>query len=114
MKMTLTQKRVRRHKRIRARVAGTGELPRLAVFRSNKFMRAQLIDDTARKTLVGMTDQKGFKGTKTQRAHALGIAIGEAAKKQGITKVVFDRGGFRYGGRIQAIADGARSVGLQF
>lgn len=114
MKTTLAQKRTRRHKRIRSRVSGSAECPRFAVSRSNKFLRAQLIDDNARVTIVGMSDQKGFTGTKSEKAKALGEAIAKEAAKKGITKVVFDRGGFRYAGRIQAVADGARSAGLQF
>lgn len=114
MKTTLAQKRARRHKRIRSKVSGTADCPRFAVSRSNKFLRAQLIDDATRTTIVGMSDQKGFTGTKSERAKALGEAIAKAASQKGITKVVFDRGGFRYAGRIQAIADGARSAGLQF
>ncbi len=107
-------KRNRLHKRIRSRVSGTESKPRLSVFRSNKFMYAQIIDDTTGKTLVSTSDMKDFKGTKNERAFAIGETIAELAKKAGITTVVFDRGGFRYTGRIQSLAEGARSKGLQF
>ncbi len=108
------QKRVRRHAAIRSRVSGTESVPRLAVFRSNKFIYAQLIDDTAGTTMLAASDIAGMTGTKTERATMVGKTIGELAQKKGITKVVFDRGGFKYMGRIQAVADGARSAGLIF
>ncbi len=107
-------KRARLHKKIRARVEGTESRPRLSVFRSNKFIYAQIIDDTTRKTLVSVSDIKESAGNKVDRAKAMGEQIAELAKKAGITSVVFDRGGFRYTGRIAALADGARSKGLQF
>jgi len=109
-----TAKRIRRHAAIRARVSGTLEMPRLAVFRSNKFIYAQIIDDVARTTLAASSDVKGVKGTKTERATAIGREIAGLAAQKGITRVVFDRGGFKYIGRIQALADGARAAGLQF
>jgi large subunit ribosomal protein L18 len=107
-------KRIRLHKRIRSRVAGTEQRPRLSVFRSNKFMYAQIIDDTTSKTLVSVNDAQGITGNKIERAKVLGEKIAELAIKAGITAVVFDRGGFRYTGRIQSLAEGARSKGLQF
>jgi len=107
-------KRVRRHIAIRSRIAGTAALPRLAVFRSNKFIYAQLIDDVAGNTIGAASDIKGMKGTKTERATAVGKAVAEVATKQGISRIVFDRGGFKYTGRIKALADGARLGGLQF
>lgn len=109
-----TQKRIRRHARIRARLEGTSERPRLAVFRSNRYIYAQLIDDQAGKTLFG-SDSRKVSGTNSrERAAALGKLIAEDAKKNGITAVVFDRGGFRYQGVIAALADGAREGGLTF
>lgn len=114
MKHSNISKRERRHKRIRARVSGTPEKPRLAVFKSNKFIYAQLIDDVAGKTLVSASDIKNAKGTKTERAIAIGKSIASDAQKQGITAVVFDRGGFRFTGRIKALADSAREGGLTF
>jgi large subunit ribosomal protein L18 len=109
-----SQKRIRRHNAIRSRVVGTATVPRLAVFRSNKFMYAQLIDDTAGVTLCSASDIKGGTGTKTERASKIGQDIAGIASKIGITRIVFDRGGFKYIGRIQALADGARSGGLIF
>lgn len=109
-----TLKRARRHKRIRARVSGTAERPRLAVFKSNKFMYAQLIDDTAGKTLCSASDIKGGKGTKTERASVIGTSIADQAKALKVTSIVFDRGGFRFTGRVKALADSARAAGLIF
>ncbi len=109
-----SQKRERRHKRIRARVSGTAERPRLAVFRSNKFIYAQLIDDVAARTLCSASDIKSTKGTKIERATAIGAELAEKAKKQNITTVVFDRGGFRFTGRVKTLADSARAAGLIF
>ena len=108
------QNRTRRHNRIRARVVGTSEAPRLAVFRSNKFIYAQLIDDAAGKTLASADSRKVGGANATERATAVGTAIAEAGKKAGIEKVVFDRGGFKYQGAIAALADAARTGGLQF
>ena len=99
-----TEKRIRLHKKIRTRVEGTEARPRLAVFRSNKFMYAQLIDDTKAITLASASDiGLSDKMTKVERA-----------KKVKITSVVFDRGGFSYAGRVQALADAAREAGLKF
>lgn len=109
-----TQKRARLHKRIRSRVAGTAVRPRLAVFRSNQFMYAQIIDDASAKTIASASDIAGMKGTKTERAQAVGKTLAENAKKAGITSVVFDRGGFKYTGRVKALADAAREAGLTF
>ncbi len=107
-------KRERRHRRIRSRVHGTAVCPRLSVYRSNKFIYAQLIDDEAGITVASATDSKETTGTKTERAAAIGKKIGELAKAQGIARAVFDRGGFMYTGRIQAVADGARQAGIDF
>ncbi len=107
-------KRQRLHKKIRTRVSGTESRPRLSVFRSNKFIYAQIIDDNSGKTLVAVNDMKDAKGNKVDRARKMGETIAEMAKKSGINAVVFDRGGFRYTGRIAALADGAREKGLQF
>ncbi len=107
-------KRTRRHSRIRSRVQGTAERPRLSVYRSNKFIYAQLIDDDAQKTLVSGNDSKQTSGTKTERAIAIGKKIAIDAKAKGITQAVFDRGGFMYTGRVQALADAARQAGIDF
>ncbi len=108
------KKRVTRHNRVRAKVSGTAERPRLAVFRSNKFVYAQIIDDVAGKTLAATDTRKQTGATLTERAKAVGTAIAELTKKAGVTKVVFDRGGFRYQGTVAALADGAREGGLEF
>jgi large subunit ribosomal protein L18 len=115
--VTTRQARERRHRRIRGKVAGTAERPRLAVFRSNKGIFAQLVDDENGKTIAGASWlglPKSFKGTKTEQAEEVGKAIAAAAKKAGIEAVVFDRGGYLYHGRVKALADGAREGGLQF
>ena len=114
MKHSNISKRARRHKRIRARVSGTADRPRLAVFKSNKFIYAQLIDDIAGKTICASSDIKNAKGTKTERAIAIGAEIASLAKKNNITSIVFDRGGFRFTGRVKALADSARAAGLVF
>lgn len=109
--------RLRRHARVRRHVFGTPDRPRLAVRRSNRNMVAQIIDDTKGVTLASAStitaDFKDFKGTKTEAAQKVGQQIAERAKKAGITKVVFDRGGSAYHGRVAAVADGARKGGLQ-
>ncbi len=118
MSITKTQQktvnRTRRHNRIRAKVAGTAEKPRLAVFRSNRFISAQLIDDATGTTLASAADLKAKKGTKTERAKEVGAELAKAAIAKNIKAVVFDRGGFLYAGRVKALADGAREGGLEF
>jgi large subunit ribosomal protein L18 len=113
--MTKLEARQRRHRRIRGKVVGTAERPRLAVFRSNKGISAQLIDDAAGKTLAGAS-WTGVKasGNKTDQASAVGKALAAAAKEAGIKRCVFDRGGYLYHGRVKALADGAREGGLEF
>lgn len=106
-------RRASRHNRIRARVIGSAEKPRLAVFKSNTAVYAQLIDDAAGKTIAA-ADTRAQKGDNlVARASALGEAIAKAAKAKGIETVVFDRGGFRYQGAVAAVADGARAGGLK-
>ena len=108
-------KRNRRHGRVRSVVSGTKARPRLSVFRSLSHMSVQLIDDTTGKTLASATTRgTKHKGTKTERALALGKELAEKAKAAGITKVAFDRGGSLYHGRVKAVADGAREGGLEF
>lgn len=108
-------KRVRRHGRIRAKVQGTKETPRLAVFRSNKYIYAQLIDDVAGKTLATASDVSlKSKKTKVERAKEVGATLAKTAKEQKISAVVFDRGGFLFAGRVKALAEGAREGGLVF
>lgn len=106
--------RTRRHNRIRARVSGTASVPRLAVFRSLRYITAQLIDDTKGVTLGAASDLKLTKGTKVERATEVGKLIAAAAKAKKIEAVVFDRGGFLYAGRVKALADAAREAGLKF
>lgn len=107
-------KRTRRHARIRSRISGTEARPRLAVFRSNRFIYAQLINDEAGKTIVS-ADSRSAKATNGRdRAKEVGAMIGAKAKEKGITSVIFDRGGFQYQGMIASVADGAREAGLSF
>lgn len=105
--------RIRRHARIRARVVGSSTKPRLAVFRSNRFIYAQLINDESGVTIAAVDSRKVAGSTNLERAHAVGKTIAEAAKKAGIEAVVFDRGGFRYMGAIAAVCDGAREAGMK-
>ncbi|MBP6060762.1 MAG: 50S ribosomal protein L18 [Candidatus Pacebacteria bacterium] len=107
-------KRIRLKKKIRTKMMGTVERPRLSVFRSNKFIYAQVIDDMARKTIVSASDAKIEKGTKTERAKQVGKMVAEACLKNKINTVVFDRNGFKYTGRIKLVADEARAGGLKF
>ena len=109
--------RLKRHKRVRGKISGTPERPRLNVFRSETNIYAQIIDDVAGVTLVSASSlEKGFEcdGTKTDAAKKVGQLVAERALAKGIDTVVFDRGGYVYHGRVQALADGAREGGLQF
>ena len=108
-------KRLRRQIKIRAKVSGTATIPRLAIYRSNTNIYAQLIDDTNGVTLASASDLKMKKeGTKTDMSKIVGEVIAKAATKLSINKVVFDRGWFAYHGRVKALADSAREAGLQF
>ncbi len=115
-------KRMRLKKKIRVKINGTSERPRLSVFRSNKFIYAQVIDDKTGKTLatasdlprLGKAGVKATKGTKTERAKEVGRMVGELCTKAKISQVVFDRNGFKYTGRIKTVADEARKSGLKF
>lgn len=109
-----TIKRARRQKRIRSKVSGTSAMPRLAVFKSNKFISAQLIDDDAGVTLAAFSSLSLKGKKKTDQSKAVGVKLAELAKEKGVTKAVFDRGGYIYTGRVQALAEGAREGGLQF
>lgn len=108
-----TAARIARHARIRARVTGTAKRPRLAVFRSNTALYAQLINDESATTITA-ADTRGGKGTPSEQATALGKTIATAAKAAGVETVVFDRGGFLFAGAIKAFADSARAEGLAF
>ena len=115
------EKRKRRHKRVRAKIHGTVKVPRLCVFRSAKHIYAQLIDDEKGKTIVAASDQELERKTKNEKqktkvevAREVGKLIAEKALKKKIEKVVFDRGGYAYHGRVKALAEGARQAGLKF
>ena len=122
MKKTATPRaaRTRRHARVRRRVSGTAQKPRLAVFRSLSHIYVQVIDDVARRTIAaasdteaGLRDQVSGK-KKTDVATLIGAAVAQRAKQEGITEVVFDRGGYVFHGRVKALAEAARAGGLQF
>ncbi len=113
-----TAARRKRHSRLRLRVSGSAERPRLAVFRSINEIYAQVIDDDAGRTLAAASsleaELKSSGGTKTERAKRVGALVAERAKAAGVEQVVFDRAGFKYHGRIRSLADGARESGLEF
>jgi large subunit ribosomal protein L18 len=110
--------RDRRHRRVRKKVRGTAERPRLSVFRSNRHVYAQVIDDVNRRTLAAAstveTDLRAGAPGTVDAAKKVGQLVGERAKAAGVETVVFDRGGFRYHGRVAGVADGARQAGLEF
>jgi len=113
-KITPKEARDRRHRRVRGKITGTAERPRLAVFRSNSDVYVQVIDDVQGHTLAA-ADSRGVKdGDKSAKAKATGVLIAERAKAAGVSSVVFDRGGYLYHGRVKALAEGAREGGLQF
>jgi large subunit ribosomal protein L18 len=115
--LTKPQARARRHRRVRGKLFGTAERPRLVVFRSNRGIEAQLVDDTEGKTLAAaswLQLKKSFKGNKTAQAAEVGKLLAENAKKANIETVVFDRGGNLYHGRVKALAEAAREGGLRF
>ncbi len=122
MRKSRRLQRTRRHYRVRNKVHGTAERPRLVVFRSNRNIEGQIIDDESRRTVVGLsTLAEGLrafeaegKNRKVEHAFAAGKLLGEKAREAGIETVVFDRGGYRYHGRVKAFADGAREGGLKF
>lgn len=110
-----TRSRIQRHKRVRKKVSGSSTRPRLAVFRSNRHIYVQVIDDTAGKTLAAASTVKDGDGKSPKdKAKAVGLAVASRAKEAGVTAVRFDRGGFMYHGRVQSLADGAREGGLEF
>jgi large subunit ribosomal protein L18 len=114
--LSTREARLRRHRRVRGKIAGTAERPRLAVFRSNRGVFAQLIDDDAGRTLAAASwlGLGSKSGNKTDQAAEVGKALAAAAAKAGISTCVFDRGGYLYHGRVRALAEGAREGGLQF
>lgn len=119
-KLSRAESRLRRHRRVRKHMEGTSERPRLSVFRSEAEIYAQVIDDHAGHTLAAASSidhevrEKLTGKNKTEQARMVGQLVAERAKTKGITQVVFDRGGFRYIGRVKALADGARESGLEF
>lgn len=115
--MNKKDRKLRRQKRIRKKIRGSAQLPRLSVYRSNKGMYIQLVDDEKGVTLVGVSEKhlgKDVQGKKTEQAKKLGMLLAEKAKEKKIKTVVFDRGGYAYHGRVQQIAEGAREGGLKF
>jgi large subunit ribosomal protein L18 len=116
MSVSTREARLRRHRRVRGKVSGTAERPRLVVFRSNRGIFAQLVDDDAGRTLASASwlGQRAQKGTKTEQAADVGKALAAAAKRAGIETCVFDRAGYLYHGRVKALAEAAREGGLSF
>ena len=116
MSTSVREARLRRHRRVRGKISGTAERPRLVVFRSNRGIFAQLVDDEAGRTLASASwlGHRSFKGSKTEQAEAVGKALAEAAMKAGVETCVFDRAGYLYHGRVKALAEGAREGGLKF
>jgi large subunit ribosomal protein L18 len=114
--LTVRQARERRHRRVRGKLFGTAERPRLVVFRSNRGIEAQLVDDLEGKTLAAASwlQLRSFEGSKTEQAAEVGKLLAQNAKKAGVETVVFDRGGYLYHGRVKALADAAREGGLTF
>jgi large subunit ribosomal protein L18 len=115
--LTVREARARRHKRVRSRLFGTSERPRLVVFRSNRGIEAQLVDDLEGKTLAAaswLQLKRPFKGTKSDQAAEVGKLLAQRAKDAGVGAVVFDRGGYLYHGRVKALAEAAREGGLKF
>jgi large subunit ribosomal protein L18 len=114
--LTVRKARIRRHKRVRTKVTGTAERPRLVVFRSNRGIEAQLVDDLEGRTLgaASWLQLRSFKGAKTAQAAEVGKLLAQRAKEAGIDTAVFDRGGYLYHGRVKALADAAREGGLKF
>jgi large subunit ribosomal protein L18 len=114
--MNKIERKIKRQIRTRSKIRGTGDRPRLSVYKSNRFMYAQLIDDTARKTIVGVSEKelKELPAGKIAKAKAVGVLLAKKAMEKKIKKVVFDRGSYAYHGRIIGIAEGAREGGLEF
>jgi large subunit ribosomal protein L18 len=114
--LSVREARERRHRRVRGKVFGTAERPRLVVFRSNRGIEAQLVDDLEGKTLAAASwlNLKSFSGSKTEQAAEVGKLLAANAKKANVESVVFDRGGYLYHGRVKALADAAREGGLKF
>ena len=114
--LTVRKARERRHRRVRRKVFGTAERPRLVVFRSNRGIEAQLVDDLESRTVAaaGWLNLRGFKGSKSDQAAEVGKLLAQRAKEAGVSTAVFDRGGYLYHGRVRALADAAREAGMEF
>jgi large subunit ribosomal protein L18 len=113
--LTLNEKRIRRHRRVRAKIIGSAEKPRLCVFRSNNHIYGQLVDDSKGATIVSASDiEIGKKDAKTSLSKEVGVLLAKKAIEKNISSIVFDRGGYQYHGRVKALADGAREAGLKF
>ena len=115
--LTVREGRLRRHRRVRAKVRGTAERPRLTVFRSNRGIEAQLVDDLSGRTVAAaswLALKKSFKGGKSEQAAEVGKLLAKNAKQAGVDACVFDRAGYLYHGRVKSLADGAREGGLKF
>ena len=115
--LSVREARERRHRRVRSKIVGSAERPRLVVFRSNRGIEAQLVDDLEGKTLAAASWlhlKKSFKGSKTEQAAEVGTLLAQNARKADVETVVFDRGGYLYHGRVKALADAAREGGLKF
>lgn len=102
-----------RHARVRAKISGTAERPRVVVFKSSQWTYAQAVDDATHKTVASVSDRAAKKGTKTERAAAMGTKLAELLKKASVATVVFDKGGYAYHGRVKAVADGLREGGIR-
>ena len=117
MATAVREARLRRHRRVRGKARGTGQRPRLVVFRSNRGIEAQLVDDVSGKTIAGaswLNVKQSSKGNKSEQAAEVGKLLAANAKRAGVEAVVFDRGGYLYHGRVKALADAAREGGLRF
>jgi len=115
--MNILEKKLRRKKRVREKIKGTNDRPRLSVFRSNSIMYAQIIDDGKKTTMLGVSEKNAenkITGTKTERAKSLGLLLAKKAIAKKIKTVIFDRGNYKYHGRVKALAEGAREGGLIF
>lgn len=114
--MNKTNSKLRRQIRTRSKIKGTADRPRLSVYKSNRFIYAQLIDDTARKTIIGVSQKHLAKAQqgKVTKAKAVGVLLSEKAKEKKIRKAIFDRGSYKYHGRVKGVAEGAREGGLEF
>ena len=106
--------RARRHSRVRAKITGTKNRPRVAVFKSNQYIYVQVIDDESGKTLLSIYDIKTKKGRKSDKASEIGKSLASKMKEKGLAEAVFDRGGFKFHGRIKALAEGLRKGGVKF